>query len=135
MIRRTGITAMSLAALGVLGACSNLDARPPHLPLHHRSLMNSVLIPGVLTRQGECLFFSSDEGTTYGVAWPADRTTWDAEANRLVVGELAAVPNEHVELGAAHEENLEGLIVAPLPECMGDSFIYAGGIAAVGAAD
>ena len=135
MIRGTRFTAIRLGVLGVLGACSSLDARPPHLPLHDRSIMNSVLISGELTRHGQCLFLASDDGSTYGVAWPADRTTWDAGANRLVVGKLAAAPGDHVELGAAHEDDLDGLAVAPLPECMGDSFIYAGGFASVGATD
>ena len=135
MLRGTRFTAITLGALGVLGACSSLDTRPPHLPLHDRPIMNSVLIPGELTRQDQCLFLLSDDGTTYGVAWPADRTTWEAGANRLVVGMLAAAPGDHVELGAAHEDDLGDLIVAPRPECMGDSFVYAGGFAAVGATD
>jgi hypothetical protein len=98
--------------------------------------MAGVLLAGELTREGKCLFLAGDNGTNYGVAWPADRTTWEVQANRVVVGDSAASPGDHVELGAEHVD-VPGpdLTVRPLPECVGESFVYAEGFATVGAAD
>jgi hypothetical protein len=90
---------------------------------------------GELTLDGQCLFLETPGGTIYGTAWPAERTIWDAAGHQLIVGDAAAPIGTHVEVGAeiAHldDNRADAFVVAPLPECRGDSFLLAEGFASV----
>lgn len=102
-----------------------------NLAIHPNPATNDALVIGSLRIEGRCLFLITAEGIRLGVAWPAG-TRWNAFNGTLDVKGSEVPLDTPVAVGGGSADitpsNLHEIpwIVAPLQECLGDSFVFAG---------
>jgi hypothetical protein len=147
-VRRLAITSALMTALA-LASCQDVNtgsAAPgdasggvlpdPHVALYAPQGTQDALLEARLIRHGQCLFVEGRDGTTYGVAWPSDRTDWDAATSEIVVGESRVAVGDIVSVGGGPldltSENVGdpgwGWVEAPRVECLGDRFFFASSV-------
>lgn len=119
-----------LGVLACLVACAGpiVPADPPHLALYEPVPLPFIEVAGTLTRAGDCLFLDADDGTRYGLAWPAGHTTWESATGRLFVGDQHSSTGDRVSLsGAAVDPAGAGIVLVepPRAECLGDALFFA----------
>lgn len=120
----------SLAASGLV-ACSVNDH---DLPLHNLEPLQGAALIGTLLMDGDCLFVVADDGTTYGVAWPSGRTTWDPASQVLRVGQDEARVGDRLAVGGVGRDVSGELMRSidwaqrPMDECLGDRLWLAIGL-------
>lgn len=115
---------------------SNDGTAGPTIALFAPQPVHDALLEARLLSSGGCLFLEARDGTTYGVAWPADKARWDSATSEIVVGNSRAAVGDFVFVGGGGadvtRENIAdsgwGWIEAPRAECLGDSFFIAGSI-------
>ena len=101
--------------------------------IHPNVATNDALVIGTIEVEGACLFIVTPDGLRLGVAWPAG-TTWNPFRTSITVRGQEAIAGEDVEIGGGSadvtSENIASTpwIVRPLPECLGDGFIFAGSV-------
>lgn len=108
----------------------------PHLALYQEQATHDALLEGRLIMRGGCLFVVGKDGTTYGVAWPSNRTHWDTAASEIVVGDSHARVGQVVFVGGGPVRvtaaNLADSVwrwaEAPRVECLSDDFFFASSI-------
>ena len=131
--------ALTLALLAVLASCTGepFGSQPggegeavPHLALYPAGPTHDALINGRLMTTGRCLLLVTPDETTWGLAWPADRTRWDAEASEIVVNDSGAAVGDDVWIGGGPAtvtaETLSDprweWVEPPRVECLGQEF-------------
>jgi hypothetical protein len=101
------------------------------LPIHPNPYTPSALFVGTLEVDGRCLFLIAEDGRRLGVAWRVG-TLWNASRRSITVMGVEARAGETVHLGGGYydigPEDIDGTpwVNAPLPECLGDAFIFVG---------
>ena len=131
--------ALTLALLAGLASCAGepFGSQPggegeavPDLALYPAGPTHDALIKGRLMTTGRCLLLVTPDGTAWGLAWPADRTRWDAETSEIRVDDSSAGVGEDVWIGGgpavvtaetASDPRWEW-IEPPRVECLGQDF-------------
>jgi len=132
--RRAGSAVWLLVA--VLAACAtNLppEPGPPHLAIvRPDEWSQGFALTGELVREEECLFLRLPDGSIYGLGWPA-QTVWDRARSAVIVNGVVARIGESVEMSGETVVEIapeREFFVPPLPECVGEQFLFASAIRA-----
>lgn len=101
------------------------------LPIHPNPFAPAALFVGSLEVEGRCLFLRGMDERRIGVAWPVG-TRWDPRRRAITLHGVTAFAGETVHLGGGFydigpaEIDRGPWISPPLPECLGDAFIFVG---------
>jgi hypothetical protein len=118
-----------------LAACTAASPDPGDLPLYQPRPIPSGILVGELAAEGDCVFLDADDGTRYGIAWPAGRTSWDEEAGVVAIDDSSIRIGDRVELGGGAYDLSRGRDYGferqPTAECLGDMFFFAVSISTV----
>ena len=125
------LLALASCAADPIASQPSSDAEPtPALALYPTRVTHDALIEGRLINAGRCLLIATRDGTTYGLAWPAERTRWDAETAQIVIDGTSAAVGEDVWIGggpaAVTAQTVSDpqweWVQPPRAECLGDEF-------------
>lgn len=109
----------------MLAGCTGAD-----LALYPPGPVPGALLVGELTMESSCLFVVADDGTKYGLVWPAGITAWHSISSTIEVAGSSAAVGERVTVGGGPYDitpkNIEDYpwVRAPSPECLGDQLFF-----------